>query len=181
MVYDERWEEVWRRRCRGESIASIALDLEVHRNTVVSWYERYCALEVSRSADSDSERAFLIGRFESMALRAMDAFESSLQEDIEWHTDPRPAHMANAIKALQMVARLYGMDVRTQRNLHLVKGESEITIKVGGEEMVRRRVKRDPGVLNGQAIEVAAGDVVGLGDGPGGTGAAGDGEVPGDG
>jgi hypothetical protein len=166
--YDDRWQQVWIRRCRGETWTAIAEDLEVHRNTVMRWYEKWCAIERLRAEDPEQERSFLLSRFEQMAMASLTAFDTALQEpDVKWVSDPRPAHMANVIKALSMVARLQGFDVKRQININHHQGESEVTIKVGGQTMVRRRVKRDQGVLNGQAIEVSSSQVDGSGDGPG--------------
>lgn len=180
--FDERWQEVWQRRCRGETWPTIAAHMGAGRNTVQTWYKKYALLEIERRADADSERAFLLYRFENMAFKAMEAFDTSLGEDADWKTDPRPAHMANAIKALQMVARLSGFDVKQSINLHQHRGESEITIKVGGETMVRRRVARAEEDARGvKAIEVGARELDGSGDGSLREAVAAESEASGDG
>lgn len=158
--FDERWQEVWLRRCRGEPFTQIAATMGVSRHSVKAWYDKYAALEVARSEDPERERAFLIGRFENLALKSIEAYDTSLSEvDVDWKSDPRPAHMANAIKALQMVAKLSGFDVRPSNlHLHRHEGGSEIVIKVGGKEMVRRRVGQEEGQVG--AIEVASREMV---------------------
>lgn len=183
VLFDQKWEEAWHRRVRGQTVTLIAEEMGVTRKTVSEWIKRYSDIVIERNADPEAERWFLIGRFEYLAQKSIEAFETALDDSrVQWTTDPRPGHMANALKALSMVMKLTGFDVRRSMNLHQhTTGDSEVKINVGGQTMVSKRVRRlkTEGVT-GDAIQVAAREMAGPGDGPGGAPTSEDGEASSD-
>lgn len=154
-VIDDRWRTVWIRRCRGESFADIAKTMGVATSTVATWYKRFAEIERAKQADFEVEKVSLVGRFEQAALDSWQAFERC--DDSH---KAKPEHMANVLRALQMSARLRGMDVVSRGTNVLVKEtESEVVIRVGGQEMVRRRISQAPGPIDANAVQVPSREI----------------------
>ena len=168
---EPKWREAWALRCRGQTFSEIAGALEISVGHAQSWCARYAELERGRRSDFEAERDVLVQRFEAAAADSWEVFGR-----LPDASRSKAEHMGNVLRALQMAARLRGMEIRAQAPaVQIRESESEVVIRVGGEEMVRRRFRRDPGVLNGNAVEVASREMAALGGAGGSSGVASEG------
>jgi transposase-like protein len=154
---DDRWRQAWRQHCKGETNEKIAKDFDVTGVTIAKWIRKYSEIEQARDADFGHEKAVMLARLEQVARDSYEAYG-----DCESNAKVKPEHMANVLKAIQMEARLRGMDLSvrsTGPGVQVQTDGTEILIRVGGQEMVRGRLKKDQGLNHGQAVEVPSRDV----------------------
>jgi predicted transcriptional regulator len=172
---DPRWREAWLLHARGLTVREIGKRLDVSASAAAGWVRKFAALERARQADFEHEKSRLTALFDNAAEQSLRAFES-----LDPEKKTASEHMANHLRALQMGARVRGMEASARQVGVGVRtgsdGEAEIVIRVGGDAMVRRRMKKDEALLNGQAIAVEAREVDRSGDAGRGAGAAPPGE-----